>query len=247
MDKLAAEEGMLFTNIYASGNRTVRGFEGVLSSFPPLPGDSIVKRDRSDNVETIARVLKRDGYASVFLYGGRGLFDGMRSFAVRNGYDRFVEQKHFAHPTFTTIWGVCDEDLFLRAVEEFRELAKTGQPFCGTVLSVSNHKPYTYPKGKIPEDPDQTAARERREILRLRPGPVLPGREEGSLLDEHHLCGGGRPRRAGLWRAKHSHSLVRNPAADRRPGGRQEPEPRLATRLLAGCADHRPRPAGASL
>ena len=155
MDKLAAEEGMLFTNIFASGNRTVRGFEGVLSSFPPLPGDSIVKRDRSDNVETIARVLKRDGYASVFLYGGRGLFDGMRSFAVRNGYDRFVEQKHFEHPTFTTIWGVCDEDLFLRGGEEFRELAKTGQPFCGTILSVSNHKPYTYPKGKIPEDPDQ--------------------------------------------------------------------------------------------
>jgi phosphoglycerol transferase MdoB-like AlkP superfamily enzyme len=155
MDKLAAEEGMLFTNLYASGNRTVRGFEGVLSSFLPLPGDSIVKRDRSDNVETIARVLKRDGYASVFLYGGRGLFDGMRSFAVRNGYDRFVEQKHFAHPTFTTIWGVCDEDLFLRAVEEFHELAKTNQPFCGTILSVSNHKPYTYPKGTIPEDPEQ--------------------------------------------------------------------------------------------
>jgi phosphoglycerol transferase MdoB-like AlkP superfamily enzyme len=153
MDKLAAEEGMLFTNLYASGNRTVRGFEGVLSSFPPLPGDSIVKRDRSDNVETIARVLKRDGYASVFLYGGRGLFDGMRSFAVRNGYDRFVEQKHFEHPTFTTIWGVCDEDLFMRAVEEFRELSKTNQPFCATILSVSNHKPFTYPKGKIPEDP----------------------------------------------------------------------------------------------
>jgi phosphoglycerol transferase MdoB-like AlkP superfamily enzyme len=155
MDKLAAEEGLLFTNLYATGNRTVRGFEGVLSSFPPLPGDSIVKRDRSDNVETIARVLKRDGYATLFLYGGRGLFDGMRSFAVRNGYDRFVEQKHFQHPTFTTMWGVCDEDLMLRAVEEFRELAKTGQPFCGTVLSVSNHKPYTYPKGKIPENPDK--------------------------------------------------------------------------------------------
>ena len=155
MDRLAAEEGMLFTNLFASGNRTVRGFEGVLSSFPPLPGESIVKRDRSDNVETIARVLKRDGYSTVFLYGGRGLFDGMRSFAVRNGYDRFVEQKHFQHPTFTTMWGVCDEDLMLRAVEEFRELAKSGQPFCGTLLSVSNHKPYTYPKGRIPEDPDK--------------------------------------------------------------------------------------------
>ncbi len=155
MDKLADDEGMLFTNIYASGNRTVRGFEGVLSSFPPLPGESIVKRDRSENVETIARVLKRDGYATLFLYGGRGVFDGMRSFALDNGYDRFIEQKHFEHPTFSTIWGVCDEDLFARAVKEFHDLAETGQPFLGTVLSVSNHKPFTYPKGRIPEDPDQ--------------------------------------------------------------------------------------------
>ncbi len=154
MDKLAIEEGMLFTNLYASGNRTVRGFEGVLSSFPPLPGDSIVKRDRSDNVETIARVLKRDGYETIFLYGGRGVFDGMRPFAVRNGYERFVEQKDFKNPTFTTIWGVCDEDLFMRAVEEFRDLAKGDKPFCATILSVSNHKPFTYPKGKIPEDPE---------------------------------------------------------------------------------------------
>ncbi len=153
MDKLAGEDGLLFTHLYACGNRTVRGMEGVLSSFPPLPGDSIVKRDRSDNVETIARVLKRDGYNTIFLYGGRGVFDGMRSFAVRNGYDRFIEQKHFAHPTFTTAWGVCDEDLFLRALEEFRDLNQSGQPFCATVLSVSNHKPYTFPEGKIPEDP----------------------------------------------------------------------------------------------
>jgi phosphoglycerol transferase MdoB-like AlkP superfamily enzyme len=159
MDKLAAEEGLLFTNIYACGNRTVRGMEGVLSSFPPLPGGSIVKRDLSDNVETTARVLKRDGYSTVFIYGGHGLFDSMRSYAVRNGYDRFIEQKHFAHPTFTTIWGVCDEDIFGRTIEECRELARTGKPFFATALSVSNHKPYIYPKGRIAEDP----ARRKRE------------------------------------------------------------------------------------
>jgi len=153
MDKLATQEGMLFSNLYACGNRTVRGMEGVLSSFPPLPGDSIVKRDLSDNVETVARVMKRDGYSTVFLYGGRGLFDGMRSYAVRNGYDRFIEQKHFKDPAFTTVWGVCDEEVFMRAVDELHALAEKGQPFFGTILSVSNHKPYTYPKGRIPEDP----------------------------------------------------------------------------------------------
>lgn len=155
MDRLAREEGMLFTNLYASGNRTVRGMEGVLSSFPPLPGEAIVKREFSDHVETIARLLKRDGYSTLFLYGGRGVFDGMRSFALRNGYDRFIEQQHFSHPTFTTVWGVCDEDLYSRSIEEFSELAKSGKPFFATVLSVSNHKPYTYPKGRIAENPDE--------------------------------------------------------------------------------------------
>jgi phosphoglycerol transferase MdoB-like AlkP superfamily enzyme len=79
----------------------------------------------------------------------------MRSFALRNGYDRFIEQKHFTHPTFTTAWGVCDEDLYARSIQEFRELSKSGRPFFATVLSVSNHKPYTYPRGRIPENPDK--------------------------------------------------------------------------------------------
>lgn len=159
MDRLAASEGILFTNLYASGNRTVRGFEGVLSSFPPLPGDSIVKRDQSQNVETIARILKRDGYQTVFLYGGRGLFDGMRSFALNNGYDRFIEQKDFPEARRSdytkTIWGACDEIVFGRAIEEFRKLNDSGKQFLSTILSVSNHKPYAYPRGRIPEDPDK--------------------------------------------------------------------------------------------
>ena len=78
----------------------------------------------------------------------------MRSFTLSNGFDRFVEQKDFDHPTYTTIWGVCDEDIFARAITEFRELSRQGKPFLGTVLSVSNHKPYTYPVGRIPEDPN---------------------------------------------------------------------------------------------
>ncbi len=154
LDQLSTE-GLFFENLYATGNRTVRGFEGILSSFPPLPGDSIVRRDHSENVETIARVLKRDGYDTEFLYGGRGFFDNMRAFAMANGYNRFIEQKDFPHPTFTTAWGVCNEDLYNKTLTELRDLNTKGKPFLATVLSVSNHKPYTYPPGRIPEDPNR--------------------------------------------------------------------------------------------
>jgi len=156
MDALS-KDGLLFTRLHASGNRTVRGMEGVLASFPPLPGDSIVKRHLSDNVATLARTLKSQEYRTLFLYGGRGLFDGMRSFCLRNGYERFIEQKDFPKPTFTTIWGVCDEDIFHRTLQELRVLAADKKPFFATVLTVSNHQPFTYPKGRIPENPDQHA------------------------------------------------------------------------------------------
>jgi phosphoglycerol transferase MdoB-like AlkP superfamily enzyme len=160
MDTLATNEGILFTNLYASGNRTVRGFEGVFSSFPPLPGESIVKRDHSQNIETIARVLKRDGYNTIFFYGGRGMFDSMKSYALNNGWDRFLEHNppfndDFPNPKFETIWGVSDEEVFARAIKEFHDLNATGKPFLGTVMSVSNHKPYTYPPGRISEAPTE--------------------------------------------------------------------------------------------
>ncbi|MFZ1072829.1 MAG: LTA synthase family protein [Verrucomicrobiia bacterium] len=156
MDRLAKSEGLLFDNIYASGNRTVRGMEGALSSFPPLPGDAIVHRDRSENVETIARTLKRDGYTTMFLYGGHAMFDNMKPFLVANGYDSIVDQKDFPNPAFVNVWGVSDEDIYAGAIREFRALSQTNQPFFATVLSVTNHKPYTYPKGRIREDPNGT-------------------------------------------------------------------------------------------
>jgi phosphoglycerol transferase MdoB-like AlkP superfamily enzyme len=79
----------------------------------------------------------------------------MRAYAVNNGWDRFIEQKDFEKPTFTTIWGVCDEDLYARGIEECRKLNQTGKPFFTTMLTVSNHKPYLYPRGRILDDPEK--------------------------------------------------------------------------------------------
>src|SRR5204863_9497916 len=102
LDKLS-HEALLFTNLYASGNRTVRGMEAVLCSFPPLPGDSVVVRSQGKAIETVARVLKRDGYKTTFIYAGRGIFDLVGSFMSSNGYDNFIEQKDFTNPQFSTI------------------------------------------------------------------------------------------------------------------------------------------------
>jgi phosphoglycerol transferase MdoB-like AlkP superfamily enzyme len=151
-DRLS-KEGLLFTRFYATGSRTVRGLEAILCGFPPIPGVSILKRSKSENVFTLADVVKARGYETLFVYGGRGIFDGMGSFMRANGFDRFIEQKDFKAPVFTTAWGVSDEDIFQRGLEEFEQFHSQGKPFLSMVLTVSNHKPYTYPAGRIDLDP----------------------------------------------------------------------------------------------
>lgn len=143
------QRGVLFDNFYATGNRTARALEATLVSLPPIPTESILKRDHSQRVYSLATLLKQRGYQTRFIYGGRGMFDGMRSFMTANGFDRFIEQSDYENPTFTTAWGVCDEDIFNMALTEFDVLHEEGKPFFSVILTVSNHRPYTYPDGRI--------------------------------------------------------------------------------------------------
>ena len=151
LDAIAEKEGLLFTNLFADGNRTIRGIEGVLASFPPLPGDSLVARPKAHGCETLATALGRDGYSTTFVYPGRGVFDGLGRFTLANGFARFIEGKDFPAPVFTNTWGHCDEDLYDRVLAEARTEHAAGRPFFITGLSVTNHQPFTFPDGRIPE------------------------------------------------------------------------------------------------
>ncbi len=141
-------EGLALTNLIANGNRTVRGLEGVLCSFVPLPGDSIVKRDKSQDVACVASAFRAAGYATAFFYGGFGIFDSMKPFMLDNGYEQFVEQSDFPADAFSTIWGVADEYIFDALVARQLEQREKHAPFFATLLSVSNHKPYRVPPGR---------------------------------------------------------------------------------------------------
>jgi phosphoglycerol transferase MdoB-like AlkP superfamily enzyme len=152
-----SKEGLLLTRLYATGTRTVRGIEAVVSGFPPSPALSTVKLGMSQRgFFTPADLLGRHGYDSWFFYGGESHFDNMRSFFQGNGFARVVDQPLFDQPEFLGVWGVCDGDLARRAADD---LAKMGdQPFLAVMLSTSNHVPFEFPDGHIElyEQPKQT-------------------------------------------------------------------------------------------
>ena len=149
LDRLA-NEGMLFTRLYATGTRTVRGLEALTLSVPPTPGHSIVKRPDNANLYTIGEVFKDHGYESLYLYGGYGYFDNMNAFFSGNGYtviDRTVLKPEQIH--FENIWGVADEDLFSLALRELDSRHVASKPFFAHIMTTSNHRPFTYPAGRI--------------------------------------------------------------------------------------------------
>jgi phosphoglycerol transferase MdoB-like AlkP superfamily enzyme len=147
LDALAAQ-GLWFSNLYATGTRSVRGLEAVVSGFTPTPARSVVKLPKSQrNFFTIAELLSAEGYNTSFVYGGEAQFDNMRRFFMNNGFDRVIDEKDYVNPVFTGSWGVSDEDLFDRAHEEF--MSAGGQPFFSLVFTSSNHSPYQFPDERI--------------------------------------------------------------------------------------------------
>ncbi len=143
-----SEQGVWFDNMYATGTRSVRGIEAVITGFTPTPARSVVKLPGSQQgFFTIATLLGNAGYDTSFIYGGEAHFDNMRQFFVGNGFQRIVEYKDYENPVYTGSWGVSDEDLFNRAHQEFSEVADI--PFFSLVFTSSNHSPFEFPEGRI--------------------------------------------------------------------------------------------------
>jgi len=149
LDKLA-KESLFFTHMYANGTRTVRGLEALTLSLPPLPGTSIIKRPNNENFISWGSIMKEKGYDNKFIYAGYGYFDNMNYFFANNGFST-VDRANFSNDeiTFTNAWGVCDEDLFLKVIKEGDRSHAAKKPFFSVVMTTSNHRPYTYPDGKI--------------------------------------------------------------------------------------------------
>lgn len=159
-----ANQSIFFTNLYATGTRTVRGMEALTLSVPPTPGNSIVRRPGNDHIFSIATILKQKNYHPYFIYGGDGYFDNMNNFFGGQGFDivdrdrgnplsDHIDTHRYNIPTnevsFENAWGICDEDLYKQAIKYADKSSSSNTPFFQFVMTTSNHKPYTFPEGTI--------------------------------------------------------------------------------------------------
>ncbi len=148
LDSLA-QRSLLFTSLYATGTRTVRGLEALSLCVPPTPGQSIVRRPNNEALFSLGKVFNAKGYKSIYIYGGYGYFDNMNYFFGKNGYT-VIDRSVIADEDidYENVWGVADENLFELAVKEMNK-STTEKPVFAHIMTTSNHRPYTYPEGRI--------------------------------------------------------------------------------------------------
>lgn len=143
------QHSLLFTNLYATGTRTVRGLEALSLCVPPTPGQSIVRRPNNEHLFSLGTVFNEKGYESKYIYGGYGYFDNMNYFFANNGYS-VVDRSAINDEDidYENVWGVADENLFELAMTEI-DKSSIEKPVFAHIMTTSNHRPYTYPEGRI--------------------------------------------------------------------------------------------------
>ena len=153
-----ANEGIWFENLYATGTRSARGLEAIVTGFLPTTSQSVLKLGRAQkDFFTLGEFLRRRGFDTSFIYGGEAQFDNMRRFFAGNGFDTVIDKHDFTNPVFEGSWGVADEDVFNYAHEYF-ESRSSDKPFASVLFTTTNHSPFGFPDGRIElyEEPKAT-------------------------------------------------------------------------------------------
>jgi phosphoglycerol transferase MdoB-like AlkP superfamily enzyme len=145
LDSLA-HTGVLFKNVYASGDRSQKGLVALLSGYPNQPTGSIIKVPRkTEKLPHLARSFNRAGYRSSYYYGGELAFANMKSYLMAAGYDKLTERADFAPQEQNSKWGAHDHILFDRILADLRQQKPATQPFFLTAFTLSSHEPFEIP------------------------------------------------------------------------------------------------------
>jgi phosphoglycerol transferase MdoB-like AlkP superfamily enzyme len=128
-------EGIYFSNTFASGDRTDKGLVSVLSGYPAQPTKSIIKEaKKTASLPILTKDFQKYGYSTSFYYGGDTEFANMKTYLYSADFQRIVELNDFPEEMYLTKWGVHDNNLFDKFLSEHTYSRK--DPFFETILTI---------------------------------------------------------------------------------------------------------------
>lgn len=157
-DKLV-ERGRLFTNFYATGQRSIVGLSTIMTGLPVLP-DMPAMGDGMEQfpINFIGDVAKSKGYETLFAQSSDRLSLRLNVISGRAGFDDYLgsEDMPEQHDTVkpSGVWGTWDHNTLQEVSKRF---ASMKAPFFGFVFTSTTHSPWFTPGKqweKFPTDTD---------------------------------------------------------------------------------------------
>ena len=138
------KNGLLFTNFYASANRSQQAIASIFGGLPGLPVTTITNhQEKYYAIPSIIQPLDSLGYYSSFYFGGELNYGNILSYLRYNEFDRVVEGKDIHERFHRGKLGIQDADMLPWAS---KDINSQPEPFFTTIFTLSTHSPYDYPK-----------------------------------------------------------------------------------------------------
>lgn len=138
------KEGLLFTNIYASANRSQQAMTSLFGGLPGMPVTTMTNHpDKYYSIPSLIKRMDTIGYYTSFYFGGELNYGNILSYLRYNEFDKIVEARDIEEGFRKGKLGYHDTDIMPWYVEQ---LAEHPQPFFSTLFTQSTHSPYDYPK-----------------------------------------------------------------------------------------------------
>ncbi len=134
----------LVFNGFSNGKKSIEGIPAVLSSVPTLMNEPYINSAfASNNISSLALLLKEKGYHTSFFHGGSNGTMGFDSFTKIAGFDKYFGRNEYNNEKdYDGKWGIKDEE-FLQYYAN--KLNSFPQPFVSSIFTLSSHHPYKVP------------------------------------------------------------------------------------------------------
>jgi len=154
-DRLS-QQGILFSNFYATGVQTTRAVISSLYGIMPRFSAASVQSDQPDiKLQGLPEIMSTRGYTNAFFHNGSLAFEKKQAFFSSHQYDEIYGDKDIALATpnakQSSSWGLHDEYLMDFTVDWLEKQDPKGPAFL-TMFTVSNHHPWSIPTWHTPPD-----------------------------------------------------------------------------------------------
>jgi phosphoglycerol transferase MdoB-like AlkP superfamily enzyme len=148
------ERSYYFENIYSAGIHTNHGILASLYGMPVMFGRNMMKNSYIPLCQGIPSILREQGYHTMFFVSHEAQYDNINAFVRENGIEALYSEELYPASRRVNCWGVADDYLFEYALNTFNRKAGEEAPFFATILTISNHPPYTVPERFQSVSPD---------------------------------------------------------------------------------------------